>query len=206
MAELRRFREDGVVAFTEYLRNAPHQPSLAPPFELLTDTRYSEAVGRGAVVEHREFGSKREFAQYIDAQFGTRVPREVLHFSKPMWGWLTLFYFDQICPVRDGKRKVLASIERYYGVGTGMSHHLDKHLLYLPWKLHSLHGVAAEWLLSGELGTDSKVLRELANSYRRNVSKVFVALAKALYFDTDTGQVLSGATTNPNKTKGGTLR
>jgi hypothetical protein len=43
---------------------------------------------------------------------------------------------------------------------------------------------------------DTKVVRELANSYRRNVSKSFVKLAKLLYFDEGNGRIKKGATTN----------
>jgi len=116
--------------------------------------------------------------------------------------WLTLFYFEQVCPPDgNGRRKVL-SLEKYIPSSGHISTNPDKHLLFFPWKMITIHGDDAAWLLSGALREDTKVVRELANSYRRNVSTEFVRLARSLYFDEGRGRVKTGATTN----RAGSLR
>jgi hypothetical protein len=67
-----------------------------------------------------------------------------------------------------------------------------------------LHGEEnSAWLLSGELWEDSKVVRELANSYRYNVLPQFIKLAEILYFDRKKGRLKIGAT---NSSRPGGLR
>jgi hypothetical protein len=162
---------------------------------LLEDFRHTDPP-YGAKVEPRDFASKLEFGRYISQVVANRVPDRVLRSSTGLWAWLVLFYIDQTCP-RDGngRRKVL-SLEKYIASGGHIATGLDKHLLFFPWKMIALHGDDATWLLGGALREDSKVVRELANSYRRNVSLSFIKLGKLLYFDVETGRVKPGATTN----------
>jgi hypothetical protein len=97
------------------------------------------------------------------------------------------------------------SIEKYLASSAHISSGLDKQLLFFPWKMVALHGDSAEWLLQGALREDTKVVRELANSYRRNVSTTFIRLARSLYFDETHGRLKKGATTT-TKNRPGSLR
>jgi CYTH domain-containing protein len=51
-------------------------------------------------------------------------------------------------------------------------------------------------MLEAPLGADTKVTRELANSYRKNVHTGFVDLARRLYFDGKRRTIRKGATNN----------
>jgi len=196
MTELRAFNDTGLNLFRAYLTRLRDEPTLDPPRHLLEDFRYSEPVEGGAEVEPREFESKLEFGRYLSQVVGGRVPERILRTLGGLWAWLVLFYIDQVCP-RDGhgRRRVL-SLEKYIASAGHIATGLDKHLLFFPWKMIALHGDDAAWLLGGALREDAKVLRELANSYRRNVSRPFVGLAKSLYFDSQRGRIKTGATTN----------
>jgi hypothetical protein len=196
MTELRAFNDTGVGEFRTYLTRLKDEPTFAAPRELLDDWRYAELVTGGAKVELREFASKLEFGRYITQAIDGRVPDRVLRTSTGLWAWLVLFYIDQTCPPDgNGRRKVL-SLEKYIASASHIATGLDKHLLFFAWKMVALHGDDAAWLLGGSLREDSKVVRELANSYRRNVSRPFIRLAKSLYFDSEKGRIKTGATTN----------
>lgn len=196
MTELREFNELGISEFRAYLTQLKNEPTLEPPTELLENFKYATLVPGNVSVDRREFASKLEFGQYFFQAVNGRVPDRTLRSSAGLWAWLALFYIDQVCPSDgNGRRKVL-SLEKYIPSTGHISTNPDKHLLFFPWKMISLHGDDAAWLLGDPLRLDSKVVRELSNSYRRNVSAPFVKLAKALYFDDDTGRVKRGATTN----------
>jgi hypothetical protein len=202
MSEVRILNEAGIELVRAFMMRLKTEPSALPPLEILTDTRYTTPAPGGASVDPRSISSKLEFARYIADALNGRVPERTLRTSIGLWVWLTLFFFDQVCPVDgNGRRKVLR-LEKYIPSSGHISTNPDKHLLFFPWKMITLHGDEAAWLLNGPLREDTKVVRELANSYRRNVSTEFVRLARSLYFDEGRGKVKTGATTN----RAGSLR
>lgn len=201
MPEVRSLNDVGVAQLRAFLLTLKSSPTAWPPPDILYDPACSEAVPGVPTIEPREFDSKLAFGRYAHDQL-RGVPDVVLRTSLGLWSWLTLFYVDQVCPPDgNGRRKVL-SLEKYLPSTGHISKGLDKHLLFFPWKMVSLHGSHVEWLLGGALREDTKVVRELANSYRRNVSTPFLELAKALYFDDSSNKVRRGATTN----RAGSLR
>jgi hypothetical protein len=196
MPDLRAFNQAGLAELRIYLGKLKGEPRLDPPRHLLEDVRYAEPVGNSVEVEQREFNSKFEFGRYISQVVAGRVQDRVLRTSAGLWAWLVLFYIDQTCPPDvNGRRKVL-SLEKYIASAGHIATNLDKHLLFFPWKMVALHGDDAAWLLGGALREDSKIVRELANSYRRNVSGPFIRLARSLYFDEQKGRPKTGATTD----------
>ena len=71
---------------------------LPPPRGLLTDNACSVPCALGDVgVEPREFASRRDFAEYIDDRF-LNADVFVSADEPGMWEWLSLFYFDEVCP------------------------------------------------------------------------------------------------------------
>lgn len=202
MSEVRILNDAGIELMREFMGRLKVDPSAWPPPDISNDTRYTSPAPGGAIVERRAFASKLEFGRYIAGALNGRVPERTLRTSIGLWVWLTLFYFDQVCPADgQGRRKVL-SLEKYIPSVGHISTNPDKHLLFFPWKMITLHGDDAAWMLGAALREDTKVVRELANSYRRNVSTEFVRLARALYFDEGRNRVRTGATTN----KAGSLR
>ncbi len=196
MTEISVLNELGIEEFRSFLVQVKSDPTASPPLSILEDLRYSELLSSGAAVEMRGFSSKFEFGRYIADVVSNRVPDRTLRTSVGLWAWLTLFYVDQVCPPdNSGKRRVLR-LEKYVPSTGHIATGLDKHLLFFPWKMVNLHGDNAAWLLGGPLREDTKVMRELANSYRRNVSTPFVQLAKSLYFDEQRNRLRTGATTN----------
>jgi len=160
------------------------------------DSQLTQTIPGNAEVAPRGFGSKYEFGKYAVECFSGKVSERILRSTPGLWSWLASFYFDQLCPADDsGRRKILGS-EKYISSSTDIRTGMDKHLLFFPWKLVAIHGERASWALSSMLGTDSKVLRELSNSYRRNVSPEFLAMARDLYFDEAKQTVRRGATSH----------
>lgn len=194
-SEIREFNQNGLEELAEFLRLAKAAPNTMPPWDLLDDHRYFKVVPKAGTVEKRAFKSKLEFARYIFERTSAMSPA-TLRLSIGVWAWITLFYFDELCPADSRGNRRLRSSEKYLASGTHIASGLDKHLLFFPWKMYALHKEDAGWILGGALGDDTKVMRELANSYRRNVSPTFVKLAKAMYFDDTSNTLKRGATTN----------
>ena len=102
---LRCLTRAGVAEFAAYLLRLKAKGDLPPPRALLTDDYYSAPFELGDVVlEPRGFGSRREFAEYIDSCFRKAGLRADVD-EPGMWEWLSLYYFDAVCPVVKGLRK-----------------------------------------------------------------------------------------------------
>lgn len=105
MASVRCLTPKGIDEFGRYLDELRVRGDLVPPRSLLTDG-YSVPSRLGDVtVERRDFASRHEFAEYIDRRF--RAADVLADADEPgMWEWLSLFYFDAVCPPnKQGFRK-----------------------------------------------------------------------------------------------------
>lgn len=106
MQTVRCLTAKGIGEFAQYLAQLRQDSGLSPPAELLTDPMYSTSCALGDVlVEPRGFASRREFAEYINQRFveaGVMADAD----EPGMWEWLSLFFFDAVCPIsRTGGRK-----------------------------------------------------------------------------------------------------
>jgi hypothetical protein len=104
MEPVRRLNGAGVEAFRAYLGTLREVAREVPPRELLTDPTTSEALGVEALVEDRRFASRLEVGRYL----AERLPSVTgIDADVGLWSWLSLFWFDQVCPPdEDGRRQV----------------------------------------------------------------------------------------------------
>jgi hypothetical protein len=194
--KLSRFTAQGAKRFVSFLEGTRTGAPCAVPEDMLSDPVYVERI-RAIETPSGGFASKLAFAQAARAAFANAGIEELLRTDRLLWMWLTARYFEDLCMDAQGHpRRPLKDLHRYATTGLGREYTLDKNLLYFPWKMLLLHGESAHWMLEAPLGADTKVTRELANSYRKNVHTGFVDLARRLYFDGKRRTIRKGATNN----------
>ena len=95
--KLHRFNDEGIKRFGQFLDELSADGALAVPTDLLTNAVCSVPVPPGPEVQARQFASRMEAARYLDGVLsgvtGCDVERD-----PGLWAWLSLFYFDQLCP------------------------------------------------------------------------------------------------------------
>jgi hypothetical protein len=183
MPAVRVLNAEGLTKFTEYLAELRAAPSMAPPFELLTDGRYSDPFDPPVTIEPRSFNSAYEIGAYMIEVFESCEDRLISR-NHGLWSWLALFYFDQLCkPDGSGNRKPLEdavyvleerfSFRRYY-----------RHGIRTPWMAVKEHGEHAKVLLltSGK-GTRTDINEQLGAYQHLFANKTIIASAYAMYFD-----------------------
>ncbi len=139
MELLRRLTARGIGEFGRYLDQLRDQGDLSPPTDLLTDPLYSTPCTLGQVhVDLRDFASRKEFAEYINQRFleaGVIVDAD----EPGTWEWLSLFYFDAVCPInKEGKRK--PGVDGRHLLEDPDARRRHRHLLrgpYMLWRRHS---------------------------------------------------------------------
>jgi len=102
---LRRLNDIGIDRLLGFLDSLSGDSPQPRPDAILDDPAASDEVNPAVDVEARAFGSRFEAAKYLSEQFERAGLRHVRR-DRGLWAWLSLFYFDELCPPgRHGRRK-----------------------------------------------------------------------------------------------------
>ena len=193
---VRILTEVGIRRFREYLAGLREGATGNPPRELLDDRWSSAKFDVDVEIEEQEFASGLNAAKYLYETLGivahSRVDQNV-----GLWSWLSLRYFDQLCPVRaNGSRRpgqdyrfILEPEFRYY----------YRHLLFGAYTVFKLHGAIAPLLFYGPPGEMNKFRLELACRQGFITNRGIIEAANLLYYDAPKGQAKRGAAATTRK-------
>ncbi len=204
MAVVRKLNELGVGEFLRYIEELSVGSVDPPPTDLLTDKVTSEPLEGSAEVELQKFSNKLVAAEYLGKQLA-QVPRAELDHNIRLWTWLSLFYFDQVCPPGADRRRVPGAAVRH--VLSDHAYRYYRHLLAGPHRLFQVHGSNARIFLCGPLHTHGEFSEQLASRMERISNRSLIEAVDQLYFDSSAdggGAPKRGAATN--KPRPGTLR
>lgn len=197
MAKLGILNEQGRIAFLDYINEA-HEGRvgglcyLEPPFYLLENSEYSDEL-EGEIDEDMEFSSRQEMGSYLAECL---PPFEKVSSQHGLWDWISLRYFDQLCPpnkeggrhIRDTSKYVLSdSYSDFY-------RHLVRTsvLLYKDWE------DGARLFLSTKPGESGDFIEQMMSRQHTISKPPFVRAAIQLYLDEKKGKPKTGAAT-PSK-------
>jgi len=181
---VRELNEEGIRRFVEFLVSLSTDTPQGRPVDILTDSRTSQGLASDITIENRSFSSRFDAAQYLDERF--RASKLVdIETNRGLWAWLSLFYFDQLCPAdKSGRRKPgelarwvpeVANFRRYY-----------RHLLAGPYRIYRAHRDCPERalaLLYNPLSKPGDIVEQLASRQEFVTNKAVVEAATWLYID-----------------------
>ena len=191
---LRRFNSDGISAFITYRTRLSLEANLPPPMQMLDDPALTEEIPGTIDVIKKTFTTRLEVGRFMDElleQSGIALPEH----DRGLWSWLTLFYFDEVCPPdgngnrdpQDEARLVplLDNHQRFY-----------RHLLvgpYLIVRAHRDNPERALALLCNPLWKPGEIVEQLASRKELVTNRGVVELATRLYYDTSKQTFKRGA-------------
>lgn len=199
---LRRMTEAGIGRFADFLEQLRSDLSIETPKWLLEDEESTEEIANLEVSE-REFPDRLAAAIYLDQLF---MKAQLKNIDKDvgLWTWLTLLYFDQLCP-KAKNRSVAVTLS--YIPNIDSQRRIYRHLLLGPWMMLRLHADNPERLRALLC---SKMNVATSETYRLFVeipsivtSSAAVEAAYLLYYNSDTGKLKRGA---GSKERGGCRR
>lgn len=136
--KFRRFNDQGIKAFADYLGSLRTDPATAVPTDLLTSSRLTQPLVNSIDAEPpTSFANRMEFAKWLHTvatASGVDVPRNDAGF----WAWLSLALFDHVCP---------ANAKGWRKPGADARHLIDsenwrrryRHLLQNSYEIFFLH-------------------------------------------------------------------
>ena len=138
---------------------------------------FVEQAGYGNIAAPRLFATRFVWASYALALTGFAPDREVKA-EISLWAWLTLVYFDQVCPPTAGVRD-LGQRTRYVPTGSVYRTYY-RHLLAGPWQI--LIGLRnnperARAILGGAMHTPGELYEQVASHMELTISTTVLSLS-----------------------------
>lgn len=190
---IRRLTQSGLEGFRVYLQGLREGAAAAPPSELLTDSAASQPVGENRRVEPHTFATRLDAARYLDAVLED-IEEDYIETDAALWSWLSLFYFDQVCPPdRSGRCKPGRDYRHILEPGYPNGH---RHLLAGAYLVYTVYGWGEEispLLLNTPLFVENKFTHELAGRQSLITNRGVMEAACRLYFDRKTRKPKRGA-------------
>jgi hypothetical protein len=202
--KLRRFNSDGVMALVTYRSRLALEPNLTPPIQTLEDPALTEEIPGAIEVPKRGFETRLDAGRFLNELLehsGITLPEN----DRGLWSWLTMFYFDELCPAdgngnRDPKGEerlipLLDNYQRFY-----------RHLLVGPFLIVRAHRDKPERaiaMLCNPIWQPGEIAGQLAASKELVTNRGVVELATRLYYDVERKSFKRGA---GSKTRGAPRR
>jgi hypothetical protein len=184
---LRKLNRKGIAAFREYLASIRAGAEFQPSPALLYVDDFSIPVRPRIEVEPRVLKTKLGAAKYLTALLEP-LEGPSLSADDELWSWLALFFFDQLSPVRGGKRRPR---EDYHYIPS--SRRPQRHLLAGAYRLYRLHGEHARVLLHPSVHQHGRFLFDL--DYRRDLltNRGLIEVVDRLYWNPATSRPKRGS-------------
>ena len=202
---LRTFTDNGVDVFRQYLAQLRKEPATAPPLDLLTDPKTSTDIGTDIRVEKKPFQTRLELARYLEDLLSPST-LEDLESDRKLWTWLSLFFFDQACPVlKTGIRKPGRDYRHILEPGYPYGH---RHLLAGAYMVYTVYGLGdrlSRLLLWTHLHVESHFHHQLAVRQTLITNRGVLEAAHLMYFN-ESGSRPKRGVLGDKKTPGTLLR
>lgn len=191
---VRRLTAKGIEHFSAFLDSLNTPAPQGLPTWLLDNNETSSGLEIEIDVQLTVFASRFELAKYVDSKL-TESGLKNIERDVALWAWLTLFYFDQLCPVeKDGSRKpgeraryipAVEDYRKYY-----------RHLVAGPYSIYRAHRddpARVLAVLAGPVDKPGDIAEQLASRQEIVTNKAAMALATNLYIDSATQKAKKGA-------------
>lgn len=183
----------GLEKFRAYLARIRAGEREAPPVALLEDPQTSTALSAEATLERERFAMRWSVGEYLWRRLAPLPPEEV-EGNRGLWAWLSLYYFDQVCPPRaEGARRPGLD---YRHVPDFSFRYRYRHLLYGPYAVYRRHRGHAILVLSGPLHVEQQVYQEITSRTDLIASRGVLEALNALYLERARGLPRRGAQSN----------
>lgn len=196
--KLRSLNADGMEKYKKALQELREKKCSEIPSSLLLDSRYSNEVEEDIFIEQMPFKSKKEICIYLAEaiQLGRNTK---FYFDTGLWSWLSLFYFDFVCPKHQDDSWKIREDHWYIAAHPKIAYRYYRHCFAYPCRAYVEMGNAAEALLLGPISKNTELAELFGGSKEIAYSTNIVRVASKLYMDERTKKIKRGAVSrNPH--------
>lgn len=181
---IRALNSTGIEQFRGYLARLRGGMAADPPLALLQDSNFTSELPVEVQIDAQRIASRLALGRFL-CELLSPLPPDAMDRNAGLWAWMSLFFFDQVCPVsRDGGRRPGQDYRHIPDFGYRYRH---RHLLYGPYQVYRRHGSLSVLLLSGPLNSESAVYHEIASRQDLIANKGVIEATFSLYMDRKRG-------------------
>jgi hypothetical protein len=183
--ELRRLTDNGIERFRTFLHELGEGSAAAPPLHLLAEPDSSKPMRSIVQLEQPRFESRLHLARYLDERLeGLPEHPDRIAIDVHLWSWVSLYYFDQVCPANDkGRRKPGRDYRHILEPGYPNGH---RHLLVGPYLVYTVYAWGEELsklALHTALAVESAFHHEIATRQSLITNRGIMEALHILYYD-----------------------
>jgi len=200
MIALRILTEEGVEKFHDYIQKVKSEPNAARPD--LNAEPYSKKFHKTVGIEEgKTFRNRMEMAKYLKSRFEL-VKAEASEINdRGLWTWLAYIWFDQLCPLENGMRKVRETV-RYICSSDFTDYY--RHYVAITYVIFDVHKENnSRIFLYSPVNEHNDFIEQLASRQNIISNKNLVETATRLYLDPTSNTPKRGA---QSRDRAGTLR
>lgn len=188
---VRAFNPTGIKAFSEWLELCRKDPATPLYSNLLEDGSLTNPIYPLCDAPASTLALKRDAAVYLRDVLSPLNDAMVAK-DAGLWTWLTLRYFDSVCPVVDGLRNV--KNDYYYVFEPNNARHSYRHLLSVSWQIQRIAPNHNRLMLMTPLSSLDAVTTEVMKRlYLTRIPCIFEVL-DTLYWDAERSAPRRGIT------------
>jgi len=196
MNKVRQLNNKGINAFRSYLEDIRDGVLKDIPSNFLKNNKFSKVINNEVYLNKIEFDNKFEMAKYLNNNI---VEDEYIKNSWSnvgLWSWLSVLFFDKICPEINGSRspgedyRYILEVSK---VGGGWSR-FYRHLIASPVRLYSFHFDNSRVLLSSGFHQSGDLIETFASRREMAGNHTIIRVLNKLYFDSEKNRVKKGST------------
>lgn len=193
--KLRRLNEKGLDRLSDFLDSLTTDQSFEYPSHVLSKSEYSESVESEIELDNKKiFHTKDDAGDYLYSKLkGSAIPG--IERDRGIWGWVSLFYFEQLCPPdSDGKRRPNEKARWIPAVSNDRKYY--RHLLAGPYRIYQAHRddpTRARVVLCTPVDEVSELYEQIVSNQKLVTNKGFMEAATRLYVDASMGTPKTGA-------------
>lgn len=190
--QIRRLNEAGVLEFRNQLAEIRSGSRSELDHSLISGKDFSEEFYLTVEIEQKEFSNKKDLSAYLVDILNLRNNR-FLYYDVGMWTWLSVVYFDLLCPKNaQGKYNVKADA-RYILADPKNWRRYYRHLLACPARIYCELGEVATPFLSSQIHIWGEFHEQLSAYQDIATNKPLMESANALYWDPMTLKLKKGS-------------
>lgn len=201
---MRRFDDKGIDQFTDFLTSLNSAAPIPYPEALLTDPDVTEIISPAIEVSLRSFDNRYTAAEYFYSLFSNSYLSDI-EYDRGIWAWLSLFFFEVLCPADAKGRRKPGQIARWIPE-SGVSWRYYRHLLAGPYRIYLKHKddpSRAMIVLCGPLHQPGDIVEQLASRQELITNPGIIEAATRLFYDPSFNKPKRGAASKSGK---GTVR
>jgi len=202
--KLRQFNDDGIARFREELKRCRDNPILSVDRRILEDDTLTVEIPDNIDVKSQGFKTKGDAGKYLHTLLAqTKLSHDNLTSKEGigLWSWLSLFFFDSVCPQNpQGRRKVN---DAYFYIYDPRWNHYYRHLLFVSWKVWDITQGNHRLITSTKIHEIDRITRFIMNDLTMiRIPSIFKVL-NHVYWDDNTQKARKNITsTGSNIRKG----